>query len=156
MGEQMSRSEILTSHAGSLPRPDDLIEANRARLAGETDDDAIAGDIANFRAALDAAGETTGFMTSVGPASAVRVANEFYATDEEFVWACAEATHHEYKAITDAGLILQTDDPSIAESWDQINPEPSVADYQRYTMHSVEALNLGKLARPAHDRYRHA
>jgi 5-methyltetrahydropteroyltriglutamate--homocysteine methyltransferase len=106
-----------------------------------TGHDAIAADIANFRAALDAAGETEGFMTSVGPASAARVANEFYATDDEFVWACAEAMHHEYKAIVDAGLILQIDDPSIAESWDQINPEPSVADYQRYTMRNVEALN---------------
>jgi 5-methyltetrahydropteroyltriglutamate--homocysteine methyltransferase len=118
-----------------------------------TGHDAIAADIANFRAALDAAGETEGFMTSVGPASAARVANEFYATDDEFVWACAEAMHHEYKAIVDAGLILQIDDPSIAESWDQINPEPSVADYQRYTMRNVEALNHALRGLPA-DRVR--
>jgi 5-methyltetrahydropteroyltriglutamate--homocysteine methyltransferase len=118
-----------------------------------TGHDAIAADIANFRAALDAAGESEGFMTSVGPASAARVANEFYATDDEFVWACAEAMHHEYKAIVDAGLILQIDDPSIAESWDQINPEPSVADYQRYTMRNVEALNHALRGIPA-DRVR--
>jgi 5-methyltetrahydropteroyltriglutamate--homocysteine methyltransferase len=37
---QTSRDHILTSHAGSLPRPDDLIEANRAREAGETTDEA--------------------------------------------------------------------------------------------------------------------
>jgi methionine synthase II (cobalamin-independent) len=37
--------------------------------------------------------------------------------------------------------ILQIDDPSIAENWDQINPEPTVADYQRVTMTRVEALN---------------
>jgi 5-methyltetrahydropteroyltriglutamate--homocysteine methyltransferase len=80
-------------------------------------------------------------MTSVGPASAARVGNEFYATDEEFVWACAEAMREEYQAIIDAGLILQIDDPSIAENWDQINPAPSVADYQRFTMTHVDALN---------------
>src|ERR1700691_4437485 len=34
-----SRDHILTSQAGSLPRPDDLIEANRAREAGETTDE---------------------------------------------------------------------------------------------------------------------
>ncbi len=34
-----SSDHILTSHAGSLPRPDDLIEANRAREAGETTDE---------------------------------------------------------------------------------------------------------------------
>ena len=34
-----SSDHILTSHVGSLPRPDDLIEANRAREAGETVDE---------------------------------------------------------------------------------------------------------------------
>ena len=47
----------------------------------------------------------------------------------------------EYKAIIDAGLILQLDDPSIAENWDQINPAPSVEDYRTFTMVRVEALN---------------
>ncbi len=43
-----STDHILTSHVGSLPRPDDLIAANRAREAGEaTDERAIRGDIAN-------------------------------------------------------------------------------------------------------------
>jgi 5-methyltetrahydropteroyltriglutamate--homocysteine methyltransferase len=36
---RMSRDHILTSQAGSLPRPDDLIEANRAREAGESKDE---------------------------------------------------------------------------------------------------------------------
>ncbi len=40
MGDRMSRNQILTSHAGSLPRPDELIAANRARFIGETDDEA--------------------------------------------------------------------------------------------------------------------
>ena len=47
----------------------------------------------------------------------------------------------EYKAIIDAGLILQLDDPSIAENWDQINPEPTVEAYRKFTMLRVEALN---------------
>ena len=47
----------------------------------------------------------------------------------------------EYQAIIDAGLILQLDDPAIAENWDQIVPEPSVEDYKRFTMVRVEALN---------------
>ena len=37
--------------------------------------------------------------------------------------------------------MLQLDDPSIAENWDQVNPEPTVADYQRFTMMRVEAMN---------------
>ena len=35
-----SHDHILTSHVGSLPRPDDLIEANRKRDAGEGTDEA--------------------------------------------------------------------------------------------------------------------
>jgi 5-methyltetrahydropteroyltriglutamate--homocysteine methyltransferase len=102
---------------------------------------AIAADIANFKAALAANGISEGFMTSIGPGSASRIGNEHYRSDEEFVFACAEAMREEYKAIVDAGLILQIDDPAIAENFDQINPEPSVEDYRKFTMPRVEALN---------------
>ena len=102
---------------------------------------AIAADIANFRAALEANGFGEGFMTSIGPGSASRIGNDYYKSDEEFVFACAEAMREEYKAIVDAGLILQIDDPAIAENFDQINPEPSVEDYRTFTMPRVEALN---------------
>ncbi|WIM13189.1 cobalamin-independent methionine synthase II family protein [Enhydrobacter sp.] len=102
---------------------------------------AIAADIANFKAALAANDISEGFMTSIGPGSASRIGNEHYRSDEEFVFACAEAMREEYKAIVDAGLILQIDDPAIAENFDQINPEPSVEDYRKFTMPRVEALN---------------
>ncbi|GAB2642501.1 cobalamin-independent methionine synthase II family protein [Gordonia jinhuaensis] len=106
-----------------------------------TGHDAIAADIANFRAALDKSGQETGFITSLSPGSASRIGNTYYATDEEFVWACADAMREEYQAIIDAGLILQIDDPSIAENFDQINPEPSVEDYLAFTRIRVDALN---------------
>ncbi|HEY6981055.1 cobalamin-independent methionine synthase II family protein [Reyranella sp.] len=102
---------------------------------------AIAADIANFKAALAANGIGEGFMTSLGPGSASRIGNEHYKSDEEFVFACAEAMREEYKAIVDAGLVLQIDDPAIAENFDQINPEPSVEDYRRFTMPRIDALN---------------
>jgi 5-methyltetrahydropteroyltriglutamate--homocysteine methyltransferase len=102
---------------------------------------AIADDIANFKAALTAGGIGEGFMTSIAPGSASRIGNAYYRTEEEFIFACAEAMREEYKAIIDAGLILQLDDPSIAENWDQINPEPTVDAYRKFTMLRVEALN---------------
>ena len=102
---------------------------------------AIAADIANFKAALAANGVSEGFMTSIGPGSASRIGNEYYKSDEEFVFACAEAMREEYKAIIDAGLVLQIDDPAIAENFDQINPEPTAEDYRKFTMPRVEALN---------------
>jgi len=106
-----------------------------------TGHDAIKADIANFKAALADAGVEEGFMTSVGPASCSRIGNAYYKSDEEFVYACAEAMREEYKAILDAGLVLQFDDPAIAENWDLVNPEPTVEDYKKFTMVRVEALN---------------
>ncbi len=103
--------------------------------------DAIAHDIANFKAGLAACGVEEGFMTSIAPGSASRIGNAYYTTEEEFLFACADAMRHEYKAIIDAGLVLQLDDPSIAESWDQVNPEPTVKAYQKFAMLRVEALN---------------
>ncbi|HET6502090.1 MAG TPA: epoxyalkane--coenzyme M transferase, partial [Amycolatopsis sp.] len=103
--------------------------------------EAVQRDIANVKAAMAAAGVEDAFLNAVAPGSCARFANEYYETDEEFVWACAEVMREEYKAIVDAGLILQLDDPGIAENWDQINPAPSVADYRKFTMVRIEALN---------------
>jgi len=102
---------------------------------------AIKADIAHFKAALTANGVVEGFMSSIGPGSASRVGNLHYKTDEEFMFACADALHEEYKAIVDAGIILQIDDPSIADNWDAIVPEPSLDQYKKFTMVRIEALN---------------
>jgi 5-methyltetrahydropteroyltriglutamate--homocysteine methyltransferase len=103
--------------------------------------EAIKADIARLKAALKAGGVDEGFMTAIAPGSAARLGNIHYKTDDEFLFACADAMREEYKAIVDAGLILQLDDPGIAENWDQIVPEPSLEAYQRFTMVRVEALN---------------
>ena len=106
-----------------------------------TGQEAIRADIAHMKAALDGARVDEGFMTSIAPGSASRIGNEHYQTEEELIFACAEALREEYKAILDAGLVLQLDDPAIAENWDMINPAPSVEEYQKLSMVRVEALN---------------
>ncbi len=106
-----------------------------------TGQEAVARDIANVQAAMAATGVEEAFLNAVAPGSCARFANEYYGSDEEFLWACADAMREEYRAIVDAGLILQLDDPCIAENWDQINPAPGVEDYKRFTMVRVEALN---------------
>jgi len=106
-----------------------------------TGGEAIQADIAHMKAALDAAGVDEGFMTSIAPGSASRIGNEHYRSEEEFIFACAEAMREEYRAILDAGLVLQLDDPAIAENWDMINPAPSVEEYRTLSMIRVEALN---------------
>jgi len=106
-----------------------------------TGQEAIQADIAHMKAGLAAAGVEDGFMTSIAPGSASRIGNEHYQTEEELIFACAEAMREEYRAILDAGLVLQLDDPAVAENWDMINPEPSLEDYRKLAMIRVEALN---------------
>jgi len=106
-----------------------------------TGQEAIQADIAHMKAGLAAAGVEDGFMTSIAPGSASRIGNEHYQTEEELIFACAEAMREEYRAILDAGLVLQLDDPAMAENWDMINPEPSVEEYRKLAMVRVEALN---------------
>jgi 5-methyltetrahydropteroyltriglutamate--homocysteine methyltransferase len=114
---------------------------------------AIAADIANFKAALAANGAKEGFMTSIGPASCARVGNHHYKSDDEFVFACADAMREEYKAIVDAGLVLQIDDPSLPDNWDMINPEPPLAEFKKFERVRMEALNHALRGLPA-DRIR--
>ena len=104
-------------------------------------DDAIRADIANFKAALAAAGIKEGFMTSIAPGSTTRMGNAYYKTYEEFLFAAADAMREEYSAIIDAGLILQLDDPALATNWDMISPQPAADEYRRFGMLQVDALN---------------
>jgi 5-methyltetrahydropteroyltriglutamate--homocysteine methyltransferase len=106
-----------------------------------TGHEALALDIADMKAALEAAGLQDGFLNSVGPASCARLPDEHYDTEDEALYACADAMREEYKAIVDAGLMLQIDDPVIADNWDQIVPEPSVEAFIRFTRPRIDALN---------------
>jgi len=67
--------------------------------------------------------------------------NEYYSTDEEYLFALADAIKHEYKAIVDAGLILQIDDPALPDTYDMIVPSPSIQEYRKFAAVRVEALN---------------
>lgn len=106
-----------------------------------TGQEAVRRDVENLRSAVQASGASEAYVAALSPGSAARVGNVHYATDEEFVWAWAEVLREEYRAIADAGLVLQIDDPSLAEGWDQIVPEPSVPDYLDFIRIRVEALN---------------
>jgi 5-methyltetrahydropteroyltriglutamate--homocysteine methyltransferase len=80
--------------------------------------------------------------------------DEYYGDDEKFIFALADALRDEYRAVVDAGFILQIDDPGLADSWDMIRPEPSVAEYRRYVKIRVDALNHALDGLPE-DRVRH-
>jgi 5-methyltetrahydropteroyltriglutamate--homocysteine methyltransferase len=67
--------------------------------------------------------------------------NEHYKTDEEYLFALADAIKHEYKAIVDAGLILQLDDPALPDTYDMIVPQPSIEEYRKFAAVRIEAVN---------------
>ncbi|WP_144719089.1 epoxyalkane--coenzyme M transferase [Agrococcus jejuensis] len=141
---------------GAYGDPDGVLAGRRAvqfpatmgplRYVGQ---DAVAADARALRAAVDAAGVEGGFLTALSPGSGARVANDHYATDAEHVWAWADVLREEYLAIVDAGLTVQVDDPSLAESWDQISPEPSVDDYRAWLQVRVDALRHALRGIPA-------
>jgi 5-methyltetrahydropteroyltriglutamate--homocysteine methyltransferase len=115
-----------------------------------TGQEAIQRDIADLKAGLQAAGiKEGGWMNSIAPASCARMPNEYYKTEEELLYACADAMREEYKAIIDAGLSVQLDDPAIGENWDQQKNEPSVEGYRRYTKLCIDALNHSIKGLPA-------
>jgi len=67
--------------------------------------------------------------------------NEYYSSEEEYVFALADAIKHEYKAVVDAGLILQIDDPALPDTYDMIVPSPSIDEYRKFAAVRIEALN---------------
>jgi 5-methyltetrahydropteroyltriglutamate--homocysteine methyltransferase len=138
--QQFSEAYDDPSSGAALPNRPPVTPVARAPVT-YTGQEMVARDIANFKAALESQGLQDGYLNSVAPGSCARFGNEFYEDDEALIYACADAMRLEYQAIIDAGLMLQLDDPAIAENWDQINPAPSVEAYQRFTRVRVEALN---------------
>ncbi len=98
-------------------------------------------DLRNFKAGLDKVRAEEGFITSVAPGSLGRRQNEYYKSDEEYLFAMAEALREEYKAIVEAGFVLQLDDPGLPDTWDLVNPEPTIDEYRKFATVRIEALN---------------
>jgi 5-methyltetrahydropteroyltriglutamate--homocysteine methyltransferase len=73
-------------------------------------------------------------------AAAAARTNEFYRTDEEYEQALADALREEYRAIVDAGFVLQIDDPRIITQY-MMSPDLSVADCRTWAARRAEAIN---------------
>ena len=99
--------------------------------------EALRRDIENLKAAMAASGARDAFMPSVAPSGAGT--NEYYKSDEEFFFAVADAMREEYRAIVDAGLYLQIDDPFLTDNFS----DPALDDKQhrRVAEIHVAAIN---------------
>jgi 5-methyltetrahydropteroyltriglutamate--homocysteine methyltransferase len=101
----------------------------------------IARDIANLQAALQSVRVEEAFFTTVAPAStAYNGINEFYPTEEEYVYAIADALREEYQAVHQSGLLLQVDDAVLANMYDHLVSQ-SPEHYRKWAQLRVEALN---------------
>jgi 5-methyltetrahydropteroyltriglutamate--homocysteine methyltransferase len=102
---------------------------------------ALTKDIQRFKAAL-AGVDVQGFMPVVAPASAVPLfKNEHYKSEEEALFALAEALREEYTAIVDAGLTVQVDDAFLPYMWDLAFAGRSLDEYRKWASVRVDALN---------------
>jgi len=99
-------------------------------------------DIENFKAALNGVSVEEAFLTAVSPATLQILPNEHYKSPEDYTWALAEAIREEYKAIVDAGFILQIDDPALVDIWDWwFSLNGDMAGYRKWATFQVEAVN---------------
>jgi 5-methyltetrahydropteroyltriglutamate--homocysteine methyltransferase len=104
--------------------------------------EALQREIETLRNALSGIDPGDAFLTSTAPASieAGRL-NEYYKSDEEYVYAIAEALRVEYETIAAAGFVVQVDDAWLAALWDRIGVHMGLTAYKKFCMMRVEALN---------------
>ena len=127
---------------GSLAPVVHMVCTGPVKYIGE---EALRGDIDNLKAAMAASGAKAAFMPSVAPSGAGT--NEYYKSDEEFFFAVADAMRHEYKAIVDAGLSLQIDDPFMTDNFS--DPALDERQHRRVAEIHVESINHALRGIPA-------
>jgi len=100
-------------------------------------------DVARSMAAMKSAGVAQrSFMTSPSPGQIARyLKNQYYKSDEAYLYALADVMQDEYKAIADAGFILQLDCPDLAMLRSSVLAHLSLAEFRKVITMNVEALN---------------
>jgi 5-methyltetrahydropteroyltriglutamate--homocysteine methyltransferase len=99
-------------------------------------------DIEDVKRAVAGSGAIDAFLPLVAPASVVpQRVDEYYTSEEDALFAIAEAMREEYKAVVDAGLIAQIDDAFLASVYDVMVPPKTLADYRKWAEVRIEALN---------------
>jgi 5-methyltetrahydropteroyltriglutamate--homocysteine methyltransferase len=115
---------------------------------------ALKRDIATLKAAMAGKPHVEAFMPAVSPSNLANWnRNEHYKSDEEYLYALADALREEYQAIIDAGLVLQVDDPLLA-SYYVMHPEADIAACRKWAAGRIAVLNHALKGLPA-DRIRY-
>ena len=105
--------------------------------------DAVQRDISNLKAAMKAAGIEEAFLPVAAPASVeATIPNAYYPDDESYLEALAAALNVEYKAIVDAGLVVQLDDAFIPFNYERFLAQgKSMEEYLAHSALRVDAVN---------------
>lgn len=104
-------------------------------------------DLDNFKAALASVAQAPSpaiqeaYLPAVAPGSIEHwLKNAYYPDEEGFLHAIGDAMHVEYKAIVDAGFVLQIDDPDLADGW-QVHPDLDLEGYRVVARLRTDVLN---------------
>jgi 5-methyltetrahydropteroyltriglutamate--homocysteine methyltransferase len=98
-------------------------------------------DVDNLKAALNGVPVEEVFMPAISPSNIEDwQKNAYYKSQEDYIFGIANAMHEEYKAIVDAGFLVQIDDPRLVTYY-ILHPEASIADCRKWAEMRVEALN---------------
>jgi 5-methyltetrahydropteroyltriglutamate--homocysteine methyltransferase len=122
-------------------RPEDavsLVCTGPIRYIGH---DQVAADIAHLKAALNGARAEEAFVTAISPTNLeMYFENSYYRSEDEYLFALAEAMREEYKAIVEAGFVLQIDDPRLITHYNRA-PDISLAENRKFMELRIEVLN---------------
>jgi 5-methyltetrahydropteroyltriglutamate--homocysteine methyltransferase len=107
-----------------------------------SDKKAVHGDIARLKRAVGEADPSTAFMGAISPGQiAFNYPDQHYGSHETYLAALADALSYEYRAIADAGFMLQIDSPDMAMAAHCRSVGSSVGDWHTHLPLAVEALN---------------
>ncbi len=117
--------------------------------------DALRRDLETLAAAARAAGVEEAFIPAAAPGTVeLQRPNAYYPSEEDYLDAIAGAMREEYRAIVEAGFVLQVDDPRVVVQYDLQDPAPSVDDYRAFAARRIAALDHALAGLPA-DRIRY-
>jgi 5-methyltetrahydropteroyltriglutamate--homocysteine methyltransferase len=102
---------------------------------------ALKADLDVLKAAFNGSRAGEAFVPAIAPSNVeATTPNEYYPTSEAYAFAIAEAMREEYKAIVDAGFLLQIDDPFLVTYY-ITRPDLDIAQCRKWADIRVEALN---------------
>jgi len=126
------------ANAGRLPDTTSMACTGPVRYIGQAE---VQADIEMLKRAMKGIAVEEAFISAISPTNLeMYFANEYYATEEEYLAALAEAMNEEYRAIVEAGFLLQIDDPRLITHY---NREPGLSDEdnRKFIASRVETVN---------------